>query len=56
VFNDYQQWEVFLPIAFPIAQAMKLAAITVDFFVWPATLRDINDSVKVCAAQNDSVM
>lgn len=46
----------YLPIAFPVAQRIKLVATTTDFFVCPATLRDIIDKLSVCADQNDSVM
>lgn len=37
----------FLPIAFPVAQMMKFKAIATDFFVWPATFRDMSDSARV---------
>ena len=43
-------------MAFPTAQAINVAAMTVDFFVAPAILRDTMDRVNVCADQNDSVI
>jgi hypothetical protein len=42
-----------LPIAFPVAQAMKLAAMTVVFFVWPAMLRDMRERERVWADQKE---
>lgn len=44
-----------LPIAFPVAQAMKLAAMTVVFFVWPAMLRDMRERERVWADQKERV-
>jgi hypothetical protein len=40
-----------LPIAFPVAHAMKFAAITTLFFVWPATFRESILMLNVWAAQ-----
>lgn len=50
--NDY----MYIPMAFPVAHATKFAATTIDFFVWPATLRDIIERARVCADQKESVM
>lgn len=43
-------------MAFPTAQEINVAAMTVDFFVAPAIFRDTMDRVKVCADQNDNVI
>lgn len=45
-----------LPMALPMAHDTKVHAITVDFLVCPAMLRDTMDSASVCADQKDSVM
>jgi hypothetical protein len=45
----------YLPIALPVAQAMKFAAMTVVFLVWPAMLRDIRERDSVCADQKERV-
>lgn len=47
---------IYIPIAFPVAQKIKLMAKTTDFLVWPPTFRDRRESPNVCAAQKDSVM
>lgn len=45
-----------VPMAFPAAQEMKVAATTVAFLVWPATLRETMDRQRVWADQKDRVM
>lgn len=45
-----------LPIAFPAAQEIKVAATTVDFFVAPAIFRDIMERARVCADQKERVI
>lgn len=45
-----------LPMAFPVAQMIKLSAIATDFLVCPAMFREIMDSDKVWALQKEKVM
>jgi hypothetical protein len=42
-------------MALPVAHAMKFAAMTVVFFVWPAMFRDMRERDSVCADQKESV-
>jgi hypothetical protein len=49
-------WELNIPIAFPVAHAMKLTATTMVFLVWPAMFRDIMLIPKVWAAQKLSTI
>ena len=42
-------------VAFPAAQAMNVMASTVDFFVWPATLREISENKRFPSAQMNCV-
>jgi hypothetical protein len=42
-------------MAFPVAQAIKFAAMTVVFFVCPAILRDMRERERVCADQKERV-
>lgn len=45
-----------LPMAFPVAQMIKLREIATDFLVCPAMFREIIDSDNVWAAQKENVM
>jgi hypothetical protein len=51
-----RRWDGDVPIAFPAAQEINVAATTVAFLVWPAMLRETMDKQRVWADQKERVM